>query len=272
MKKNNPKTVGRKYKIYMPKKGQNLEEFSKRIERLSQKIEKNERLAEMKEHALFEYITLMTNFASHDLKNAIHNLDGYINTLDINNVKEDDIKCINGFISNIRKTIEDFKTMAPDESKTQFTISELGNSLELLNRGILNSENISVNYEYDKNNLLRIHQSLHNVIQMVNNLIINSIKALHDCKEKKLYICIKLEKEDVIIVVSDNGCGIKTEYKDKIFDLHFSTTNGSGIGLYHVKYIAESMNGSVQYQDSPNEYKTVFTIKFPQNESIDLNN
>ena len=272
MKKNNPKPAGRKYKIYMPKKGQNPEEFSQRIDMLNQKIEKNARLAEMKEHALFEYITLMTNFASHDLKNAIHNLDGYINTLDINNVKEEDIESINGFISNIRKTIEDFKKMAPDESRTQFTISELGNSLELLNRGALNSENIVAQYEYDKNSNVLIKQSLHNVIQMVNNLIINSIKALNCCIEKKLYISIKLEEENVVIIVSDNGCGIRPDYKDKIFDLHFSTTNGSGIGLYHVKYIVESMDGNVSYKDSPNDYKTIFTIKFPQNESINLTN
>lgn len=66
MKKNNPKAPKRKDKKYIPSKRTNPEELSRRIDMLNDKIDKNNKLAEMKEHALYEYITLMTNFASHD--------------------------------------------------------------------------------------------------------------------------------------------------------------------------------------------------------------
>lgn len=266
MKKNNPRSPKRKDKKYIPSKGTNPEEFSKRIALLNDKIDKNNRLAEMKEHALYEYIALMNNFASHDLKNAIHNLDGYVNTLVIENVTKDDIDNINEFIKSIRKTIADFKTLAPDESKCSFALLELGQSIELLNRGLLNMNNIQIKYDYDKQNETIVEQSLHNVIQMVNNLIQNSIKALSEVEyDKRIYVSIKIENKNVIIKVCDNGIGIKEENKEKIFKLHYSTTGGSGIGLYHTRYITESMNGSVSYLGSEDNYKTVFTLKFPIN-------
>nr|DAW92968.1 MAG TPA: Signal transduction histidine kinase [Caudoviricetes sp.] len=273
MKKNNPKAPRRRDKKYIPKKGTNPEEFSKRICMLNEKIDKNNKLAEMKEHALYEYIALMTNFASHDLKNAVHNLDGFVNTLDISNVKPEDIDTINECIENIRKTISDFKTLSPDESKNEFSLSELGKAVELLNRGALNTNNIAVAYEYDKSNKACIKQSLHNVIQMINNLILNSTKALAEIKDKRLYISIKIQDEEVIIKVCDNGIGIKDNVKDKIFNLHFSTTGGSGIGLYHTKYIVESMNGSISYSRNSNNYNTIFTLKFPiYEQSVNTNN
>lgn len=274
MKKNNPKAPNRKDKKYIPKKGTNPEEFAKRISILNEKIDKNQKLAEMKEHALYEYIALMTNFASHDLKNAIHNLDGYVNTLDISNVSQENIDVINEYIGNIRKTISDFRTLAPDESKNDFCIADLGKAIELLNRGSLNTNNITVTYEYDKSDKTSIKQSLHNVTQMINNLILNSTKALTDCaKEKKLYVSIEIINKEVVIMVCDNGVGIKDNLKDKIFNLHFSTTGGSGIGLYHAKYIAESMNGSISYSGGNNNYNTIFTLKFPIYEQpIDTDN
>lgn len=273
MKKNNPKAPKRREKKYIPKKDLNPEVFSKRISMLNDKIDKNSRLAEMKEHALYEHIALMTNFVSHDLKNAIHNLDGYVNTLDISNVRPEDIAAINECIENIRKTISDFKDLSPDRSKNEFHLSELGKVVELLNRGTLNTNNIAVIYEYDKSDKVCIKQSLHNVTQMINNLILNATKALSQTKDKQLFISMKTQEEEVIIKVCDNGVGIKDSIKDKIFNLHFSTTGGSGIGLYHAKYIVESMNGSISYSRDANNYNTVFTLKFPiYEQSVSINN
>lgn len=71
----------------------------------------------------------------------------------------------------------------------------------------------------------------------------------------------------------DNGVGIKDSIKDKIFNLHFSITGGSGIGLYHAKYIVEAMNGSISYSRDANNYNTVFTLKFPiYEQSVSINN
>jgi len=268
MKKNNPKEPKRRKKVYIPRKGTNPIELSQRIDDLNNKIEKNSQLAEMTEKALYEYITLMTNFASHDLKNAIHNLDGYVNTIELSTLQQDNIDQINVFIKTIRKTIDDFKTLAPDNSKNKFTLADLGNSIELLNRGTVSTNNIDVEYVYNKTDIRVINQSFHNSVQMINNLLINSIKALSTKnEEKKIKIEMFIDENKIVnIGIYDNGVGIDSKNKDKIFNLHFSTTGGSGIGLYHAKYIIESMNGSIEYKNIGEEYKTLFAIKFPAND------
>jgi signal transduction histidine kinase len=46
--------------------------------------------------------------------------------------------------------------------------------------------------------------------------------------------------------VKDDGKGIEQRNLSKIFDLGYTTTNGSGLGLYHVKQIVGKMKGCVK--------------------------
>ena len=45
-------------------------------------------------------------------------------------------------------------------------------------------------------------------------------------------------------------CNKLKENFDKIFNFGFTTTSGSGIGLYHVLQIVEKMNGTIEVNDS----------------------
>jgi len=54
------------------------------------------------------------------------------------------------------------------------------------------------------------------------------------------------KKENLIIEVNDNGKkGIEQENLKKIFELGYTTTNGSGIGLYQAMDIVKRMNGDI---------------------------
>lgn len=263
MKKANPKTPKRKEKNYIPKKQYNPVELSKKITQLNENIEKNNVTNEMKEKALYNYIHLMTNFASHDIKNAVHNLDGYISTLDIENVQKEDIQAITSLLDGMRKTIKDFTFLAPDQTKNEFNLFDFCNSIELLNRGQINDHNVILKILYDKNDKTKIYQSLHNLIQIVNNLIINSIKAFENTTEKEIKMNVEIIDNNLLISILDNGCGIQKSAREKIFDLHFSTTGGSGVGLAHAKYIIENIpNASINLSESDKK-STVFNLLIP---------
>ena len=59
----------------------------------------------------------------------------------------------------------------------------------------------------------------------------------------------------------DNGRGIEPQNLEKIFSLGYTTTNGSGIGLYHVKEIVDSLNGKIHVFNNDVSGIT-FTIEF----------
>jgi len=77
----------------------------------------------------------------------------------------------------------------------------------------------------------------------LDNLLNNSAKA----KAKNVYVKWELINEKKIkLYISDDGIGIDDDKLDKIFDFGFTTTDGSGIGLFHVKEIIENkMKGSI---------------------------
>lgn len=78
---------------------------------------------------------------------------------------------------------------------------------------------------------------------ILDNLINNSKKA----EASKIIVEIKKDSKDSIeMTFSDNGKGIPVKNLDKIFDMGFSTTDGSGLGLYHVKDILRKNGGSIR--------------------------
>ncbi len=117
-------------------------------------------------------------------------------------------------------------------------------------------------------------------VAAISNLLRNSVEAMIDHKG---LIQVNLLKKDsqVVIVVKDNGCGIKFENLDRIFDKKFSEgkANGTGLGLYQVKSAIELMNGYISVSSRVHEY-TEFEILIPiayieandqlTNENVDL--
>lgn len=77
---------------------------------------------------------------------------------------------------------------------------------------------------------------------VLDNLISNSRKALADQIEVSV---LKSSDKEILLLFSDNGKGISTGADTKIFDLAYTTTDGSGLGLHQTKSILENMKGEV---------------------------
>lgn len=75
------------------------------------------------------------------------------------------------------------------------------------------------------------------------------------------------EKNDLVIQVSDTGCGIPKDKREWVFGLYNTTTEkqgGAGIGLYIVKTRVESLRGTVNVVDSEfGEIGTTIKIVLP---------
>ena len=72
------------------------------------------------------------------------------------------------------------------------------------------------------------------------------------------------ENEDGKLEVKfiDNGTGIKEENIKRIYDFGFTTTDGSGIGLFHVKEIMKSIGGSITAINNKETKGATFILEF----------
>jgi signal transduction histidine kinase len=94
---------------------------------------------------------------------------------------------------------------------------------------------------------------------IVDNLIDNSKKARASWIRFQLS---QLDKNGLLIRVSDNGPGIAAGTdKRRIFEMGYTTTQGSGLGLYHVRQVLGEMGGSIELEDNNAERGVSFLIK-----------
>ncbi len=87
---------------------------------------------------------------------------------------------------------------------------------------------------------------------VLSNLITNAIKY-HDQKKEDPFIKISVIKEDqtIKVLVSDNGQGIEPKYQDRLFEMFYRATDasqGTGLGLFLVKKVVDSLRGTIQLQ------------------------
>lgn len=96
---------------------------------------------------------------------------------------------------------------------------------------------------------------------VIDNLISNSIKA----NAKNIEISIEVENGEVFVLkFRDDGQGIPDEILSQLFTFGFSTTGGTGIGLYHVKEIIEEDGGQILVNNhTKNGVEFIIRVKKP---------
>ncbi len=123
-------------------------------------------------------------------------------------------------------------------------------------------ENTGIEIEETIEPGIRLSISQDRLKQMVINLVRNGIEACSRDRGK-VTVSLKVQGEDVVLSVKDNGSGIPPEIKDKIFNPYFSTREqGTGLGLSIVHRIIEEFNAGISVLSPPGG-GTEFRITIP---------
>ncbi len=115
----------------------------------------------------------------------------------------------------------------------------------------------------DKNHLIRI----------LNNLLKNAMQAIPEQKRGRINLRLYTGKNRAIIKVSDNGTGIPSSMRDKIFTPNFTTkSSGTGLGLAISATMLETFNGKIYFETEEN-IGTDFYIEIPlmRTEEVSVN-
>jgi signal transduction histidine kinase len=116
-----------------------------------------------------------------------------------------------------------------------------------------------------------IDMSEEDVLEIVENLLSNSIRSIRSAARKQGEILIITrvvtagKENELEIVVQDNGTGIRRDLLDEIFEKGFTTykgAGGTGLGLYLVRGIITSYRGKIRAESQYGSW-TRFTIRLP---------
>jgi len=101
--------------------------------------------------------------------------------------------------------------------------------------------------------------------QLFTNLFTNAIDAVEESDLKQISLKVENPDGQLIIKISDTGCGIPHEQRDKIFDPFYTTKapgKGTGLGLATCWKIVNSRGGNIECASRPG-VGTTMTLKLP---------
>lgn len=191
------------------------------------------------------------------------------------------VKMVNGNISK-EKIIEEIVSINLEVKKILSVSRFVTNAGFSIESEKITEDLVQFCYEYVKNNYLPINSFIHQkkpikidfdipnnlkkilkfrpleITVLLDNLFSNSKKA----NAKKIVLSWSRNQNNIVLSFIDDGDGIPTEIKDKIFEFGYTKTNGSGIGLFQVQETLKRLGGSILVNtDLPKGVQ--FLVKFP---------
>ncbi len=98
--------------------------------------------------------------------------------------------------------------------------------------------------------------------QVLLNLLLNALQAMPEGGEVR--VTARCDRSDLIIEVSDQGCGIPPENMDRMFNPFFTTKEGgTGLGLAVAHQIVTQHGGMLRARNNPGRGAT-FTVQLPR--------
>ncbi|MBF4494325.1 HAMP domain-containing histidine kinase [Flavobacterium sp. MR2016-29] len=212
--------------------------------------------------------------ASHDLRSPITSLKGLIEITQL----EDNIVQIKDYLCLMHQSLAKQDQFISDiidysKNKRKQIIMEPVSLKELFDEAISQLMHIENANKITFTKELLVDQIQSDGLRLkiiISNLISNAIKYA-DSSKQEMFISIKTYVADDFhkIEVTDNGIGIKDEFKDNIFEMYFGTNKnkGSGLGLYIVKEAVENIKGNITVS-SQSTIGSQFIVAIPNSYAI----
>ena len=164
-------------------------------------------------------------------------------------------------LDNVAETFSNFaknKRLDYDDVNLRKVITT---AVDLFNKK--SNVSIKVNYE-NQNDVLNILGFEKDTLRAINNILKNAIQSVENKDVGIININVSNNDNFVEVSISDNGKGIASDMKAKIFQPYFTTkTSGTGLGLAIVKNIIIETGGDVHFESTVG-IGTTFFLKFPR--------
>ena len=214
----------------------------------------------------------MIRMASHDLRNPLNNVMGYIELLAYSLEPDGPTPDQEQYLENLRRStramgalLEDLLTLERIESEREqgwvtFNFSDLVAEVVEEHRAGAELKQHVLTFTAPPE-LPPVHGSVIQIRQAVANLVSNAIK--YTPEGGKVQVVLTCDDERVQLKVIDNGYGISEERQGRIFERFYRARepgtdhiSGTGLGLSLVKTVVERHGGQVWFKSALGEGST----------------
>jgi len=234
-----------------------VKEIEKRTDSSLENIRKNVKKVDSANKQLAQRMVVMEKMVGTEsmLYDILHAIKNNMDTLkaairDIELQAEYQAIEINSEFSN--RAINEITTMVQAALKRTATASKTKEVVDLgvfINIFINEKSLVYKNIEFVTKNISnpRILCNASGLRTMFDNLLSNSIKALRSSTKKVVTITMDVHDNKVTVYFEDSGPGIPDEYIPFIFNVSFSRTGGTGLGLASAYQFMKDSKGTIAY-------------------------
>ena len=234
-------------------------------------------LSSIRQKNISEMKTDFINNMTHEFKTPIATID-----LALNAVKNEKVKKDNTLVDKYLSIIKEENKRMNSQVENVLKISQLENKNILLNKTktnindiilksvasvklLLDEKNGSIDLKLSEN-IIEFEFAFDEMINVFINILDNSIK--YSKEEPKIHIESFMDLNLIKVKITDNGIGMSTKVKNKIFENFYRETKGNihnvkghGLGLSYVKKIVDLHGGTISVSSDLNK-GTSFTLSF----------
>lgn len=202
-----------------------------------------------------EELDILLYRSSHDLISPVKSVKGLLNLIKLSPAEhsiyiplmEDRILRLENILNELNSFVKNVKTQ-PVVSRIHLKqfCEDVWHEMEFMRPG--------VNYMFQLNvpDDLVVECDQGRLKVILNNLVSNAIKYSDASKKSSIIsVAAQMDQGSLVLRISDNGQGIRSEHMARLFEMFYRAnerSNGLGLGLYLVKKIVDSLNGTIRIE------------------------
>jgi len=224
-------------------------------------------------------VGLIVSSVSHGVKGLLSGLDGGIYLMETGFKKDNMDRLKHGWdmvqrkVERIRSMVMNILYYAKDRDVfwQLIELDEITESVWDVLEGRAEAIGVELEVDVGTGSFEGDQNSVHS---MLVNLLENSIDACRFDKEgtaHKVKMSSRIEGDQAVFVIEDNGIGMDQETKEKAFTMFFSSkgAEGTGLGLFIANKIVKNHGGTIKIDSTLGE-GTRFTVNLPVRKPADV--
>lgn len=167
------------------------------------------------------------------------------------------------YMSDIITAVKGQAVTLSESDTIYFTVDELVKRVNILMKHELKNAIVYLNIGVKTNEDLALKGDINSLVQVINNMISNSIQAYNGKPEQEIDLIVEIRDNNLIISIKDYASGLPKKVQDKLFKEMITTKgkNGTGLGLYmSYSTIKAHFNGDIQFETEEGKGTTFYIV------------